>query len=119
MGMANDAGAATIVQSTIDLGHNLGLQVVAEGVEDVDSYTQLASLGCDYAQGYFLSKPLSPEKMSIWLEVFSQMPASASVPALPGAAEASGNGQFDLDEREQDELEQWALQPPEPVTEPE
>jgi diguanylate cyclase (GGDEF)-like protein len=71
MSMSEDPGNAMIVKSTIDLGHNLGLEVVAEGVEDNSVYNQLAALGCDYAQGYFLSRPLSPEKMTVWLEVFS------------------------------------------------
>jgi diguanylate cyclase (GGDEF)-like protein len=75
--MAEDAGNATIVQSTIDLGHNLGLDVVAEGVEDEESYSRLAALGCDIAQGYFLSRPLPPEKLSVWLEVFSSSPDGA------------------------------------------
>jgi diguanylate cyclase (GGDEF)-like protein len=94
MEMQEDAGNATIVQSTIDLGHNLGLEVVAEGVETVESYNTLARLGCDYAQGYFLSKPLSPDKMSLWLEVFT------------GASDKHA-------------LDQWALKAPEPVDQPE
>src|SRR2546430_3098012 len=69
--MPEDPGNATIVQSTIDLGHNLGLKVVAEGVENVESFNKLAALDCDYAQGYFLSRPLSPEKATVWLEAFS------------------------------------------------
>jgi diguanylate cyclase (GGDEF)-like protein len=73
MSMSEDPGNAMIVKSTIDLGHNLGLEVVAEGVEDNNVYDQLAALGCDYAQGYFLSRPLSPEKMTVWLEVFSSV----------------------------------------------
>jgi diguanylate cyclase (GGDEF)-like protein len=104
MEMHQDAGNATIVQSTVDLGHNLGLEVVAEGVETVDSYNTLARLGCDYAQGYFLSKPLSPDKMSIWLEVFSGVSDQPHVPALPA--------------RDEHELDQWALTPPAPAPEP-
>jgi diguanylate cyclase (GGDEF)-like protein len=69
--MAEDPGNATIVQSTIDLGHNLGLKVVAEGVENVETYNKLADLGCDYAQGFFLSRPLAPEKATLWLEEFA------------------------------------------------
>src|SRR5438445_6143007 len=76
MNMTEDPGNATIVQSTIDLGHNLDLEVVAEGVESVEIYNKLAQLGCDYAQGYFLSKPLSPDKASVWLEIFSEMKQS-------------------------------------------
>jgi predicted signal transduction protein with EAL and GGDEF domain len=107
MEMHEDAGNATIVQSTVDLGHNLGLEVVAEGVETVESYNTLAQLGCDYAQGYFLSKPLSPDKMSIWLEVFSGMSDGPVEPVGFGPAE---------DVRDEPELDQWALAAPaEPV----
>jgi diguanylate cyclase (GGDEF)-like protein len=108
MEMHTDAGNATIVQSTVDLGHNLGLEVVAEGVETLESYNELARLGCDYAQGYFLSKPLSPEKMSIWLEVFAGLPEKA--PA---------QGQFERqDKHDEHELVAWELKPPEPLEEP-
>ena len=101
MEMHADPGNATIVQSTVDLGHNLGLEVVAEGVETVESYNTLAQLGCDYAQGYFLSKPLSPEKMSIWLEVFAGV---ADKPAPVAVRE----------ERDEHELDEWAITPPAP-----
>jgi EAL domain-containing protein (putative c-di-GMP-specific phosphodiesterase class I) len=101
MEMHEDPGNATIVQSTVDLGHNLGLEVVAEGVETVESYNTLAKLGCDYAQGYFLSKPLSPEKMSIWLEVFSGV---ADKPAAPVRKE-----------HKEHELDEWAITPPAPT----
>jgi diguanylate cyclase (GGDEF)-like protein len=53
-----DADDASIVSSTIELGHNLGLKVVAEGVEEADTLLMLRGLGCDYAQGYLISKPL-------------------------------------------------------------
>ena len=46
------------MRAVIDLGHNLGLRVVAEGVEDRASLDLLASWGCDLAQGYFFSRPL-------------------------------------------------------------
>jgi len=78
--MAEDPGNATIVQSTIDLGHNLGLKVVAEGVENVECFNKLAGLGCDYAQGYFLSRPLSPDKATVWLDAFSGIDRQADVP---------------------------------------
>src|SRR3954454_9278167 len=77
MQMAEDPGNATIVQSTIDLGHNLGLKVVAEGVENVESYATLKSLGCDYAQGYFLSRPLSPDRATVRLDA-SRGPAGGA-----------------------------------------
>ncbi|MEA2427006.1 MAG: hypothetical protein QOF37_634, partial [Thermoleophilaceae bacterium] len=97
MSMDSDPGNATIVQSTVDLGHNLGLEVIAEGVEDMESYNKLAALGCDYAQGYFLSKPLSADKLTIWLEVFGGLPSST---------------QADRDQREEQTLEEWQLTPP-------
>jgi diguanylate cyclase (GGDEF)-like protein len=103
MSMDSDPGNATIVQSTVDLGHNLGLEVVAEGVEDMHSYNTLAALGCDYAQGYFLSKPLSAEKLTIWLEVFGGLPSDA---------------QAVREQHEEQTLEAWQLTPP-PAPEPE
>src|SRR6185503_11124656 len=65
--MATDEEISTIVRSTIDLGHNLGLQVVAEGVEDAASWDMLRSLGCDDAQGYFMSRPLEPLALANWI----------------------------------------------------
>jgi diguanylate cyclase (GGDEF)-like protein len=56
--MHDNENDAVIVRSTIDLAHNLGLNVVAEGIEDKDSYDLLSILGCDIAQGYFISHPL-------------------------------------------------------------
>ena len=49
---------AVIVRSTIDLGHNLGLKVVAEGVETTDQAAFLRELGCEHAQGYLFAKPM-------------------------------------------------------------
>jgi diguanylate cyclase (GGDEF)-like protein len=65
--MASDEEIATIVRSTIDLGHNLGLKVVAEGVENRSVWNMLRSLGCDDAQGFFMSRPLSPAALSLWV----------------------------------------------------
>jgi len=53
----------TIVNATIQLGHNLNLKVVAEGVESQDIFNQLKAMGCDYQQGYFISRPLPPEEL--------------------------------------------------------
>jgi EAL domain-containing protein (putative c-di-GMP-specific phosphodiesterase class I) len=66
-GMAADENDATIVRSTIDLGHNLGLRVVAEGIEDQATWDFLEAWGCDFAQGYFLSRPLSAPDFATWL----------------------------------------------------
>jgi diguanylate cyclase (GGDEF)-like protein/PAS domain S-box-containing protein len=62
MNMAHDTNAV-IVRSTIDLAHNLGLEVVAEGVETEDAALQLAALGCDTLQGYLLSRPVPAERL--------------------------------------------------------
>ena len=59
--MVTDANDIVIVRSTIDLAHNLGLRVVAEGVETEATLKQLCLLGCDQAQGYFLSRPIPAE----------------------------------------------------------
>jgi diguanylate cyclase (GGDEF)-like protein len=65
--MAADAEISTIVRSTIDLGHNLGLQVVAEGVEDAAAWNMLRALGCDDAQGFFMSRPLDARALAQWI----------------------------------------------------
>lgn len=57
LGMAQNEGEAFIAQSVIDLGHNLGMQVVAEGVESQRILELLAAMGCDQAQGYHLGRP--------------------------------------------------------------
>jgi diguanylate cyclase (GGDEF)-like protein len=56
-----------IVGSTINLGHDLGLRVTAEGVEDVSTMDHLAQLGCDLVQGFHISKPVPPETLSAWM----------------------------------------------------
>ena len=59
---------AIIVRSTIDLAHNLGLSVVAEGVENAAIQTRLQALGCDEAQGYHISKPIAAADLNAWLQ---------------------------------------------------
>jgi len=66
MGMENNSNDALIVQATIDLGHNLGLEVVAEGVETASSISLLQPLGCDTLQGYYFTKPLSAQEFNTW-----------------------------------------------------
>src|SRR6266511_5808123 len=78
--MTSNASDATIVRSTLNLGHNLGLRVVAEGVEDRATLLELDALGCDAIQGYYISKPMPADDLSRWRD---QMPArvSATMPA--------------------------------------
>ena len=64
--MVHDESDLTIVRSTIDLSHNLGLVVVAEGVEDLATLQLLAELGCDRAQGYALSRPVAAPDFEQW-----------------------------------------------------
>jgi EAL domain-containing protein (putative c-di-GMP-specific phosphodiesterase class I) len=66
--LANDQEDQIIVRSAIDLGHNLGMTIVAEGVEDEKSLAVLKAHHCDLAQGYLFSPPLSVEKLISWIE---------------------------------------------------
>jgi diguanylate cyclase (GGDEF)-like protein len=67
LGMGEDENDAVIVRSTIDLGRNLGLRVVAEGVETHAAWRRLLSLGCDVAQGCYLSHPVPAAEFAAWL----------------------------------------------------
>jgi diguanylate cyclase (GGDEF)-like protein len=67
LGMDESENDEVIVRSTIDLGRNLGLRVVAEGVESPQAWSRLAQLGCNVAQGYFLSRPVPAEDLTQWL----------------------------------------------------
>jgi diguanylate cyclase len=64
--MMSNEDSATIVRSTIELAHNLGLTVIAEGVEDQATFDRLATLGCDMAQGYCISRPIPADQFQAW-----------------------------------------------------
>ena len=64
--MGTVAEVEHIVRSTIELGHNLGLRVVAEGVESGDTMESLRQMGCDLVQGYFVSRPLTAMELEKW-----------------------------------------------------
>jgi len=66
MTMGQDASDALIVHSVVDLGHNLGLTIVAEGVENVGALSQLSGFGCDAAQGYHLCRPIPIAAFDDW-----------------------------------------------------
>jgi len=68
LNMEHDDNDDVIVRSTIELGHNLGLRVVAEGVETQETWGRLAQLGCDTAQGFFISRPLPRVVLVEWLK---------------------------------------------------
>ncbi|MCL5060853.1 MAG: EAL domain-containing protein [Candidatus Thermoplasmatota archaeon] len=80
--MEDNENDAVIVRSTIDLAHNLGLKVTAEGVETRGVWDLLSMLGCDSSQGYFMGRPMPVEKLEAWLR------GSALSPILAGAAYA-------------------------------
>jgi diguanylate cyclase (GGDEF)-like protein/PAS domain S-box-containing protein len=66
MRMADDPSSALIVSSVVELGHNLGMTLVAEGVETKGNLTELAGLGCDVAQGYHLSRAIPADAFDLW-----------------------------------------------------
>jgi diguanylate cyclase (GGDEF)-like protein len=67
MNMTRDRADAFIVRCAVDLGRNLGLRVVAEGVEDAATVEALAKLGCTQAQGYYFSRPAPAQELTVWL----------------------------------------------------
>jgi EAL domain-containing protein (putative c-di-GMP-specific phosphodiesterase class I) len=80
--MLTDESDLIIVRSTINLGHDLGLKIIAEGVEDRDTLDHLALLGCDLAQGYHLSRPLAPPAFDRWLRETAPKLVPAVAPLL-------------------------------------
>jgi len=66
--MTSSSRDAVIVRSTVDLGRNLGLRVVAEGVEDLATRQELDALGCHAIQGYYVSRPVPPDDLINWLQ---------------------------------------------------
>jgi diguanylate cyclase len=83
MEMLADRDDAILVRSSIDLGHNLGMSVVAEGVEDEDTLGVLRELGCDVVQGYHLGRPMAAEALTDWFvqrATSSHLPDGATAP---------------------------------------
>lgn len=78
--------SAIIVRSTIDLVHDLGRRIVAEGIETSEHWDQLLRLGCDYAQGYFVARPMPAAEFMGWLRHYEQRPAPAAARPSPGTA---------------------------------
>lgn len=65
--LSTDQHDLAIVRSTIELGHRLGMQVIAEGVETKEVWDRLAILGCDIAQGFYMGRPMSAADLDHWL----------------------------------------------------
>ncbi len=68
MDMLVNESDAVIVKTTIELAHNLGMKVTAEGVETKEIALKLQELGCDRLQGYYFSKPCSEKEFLSWVE---------------------------------------------------
>jgi EAL domain-containing protein (putative c-di-GMP-specific phosphodiesterase class I) len=69
--MIGSTDSETIVRSTIELGHNLGLKVVAEGVSDSAIWERLAALGCDVAQGHAIAMAMPVDEFEKWMKDWS------------------------------------------------
>ncbi len=77
MSLDRTASNLAIVRSTIELGHSLGLKVLAEGVETPEVWAALLRLGCDLAQGYFISRPMPAASVPNWARTQSALFARA------------------------------------------
>ena len=80
MAMERDLDDARIVRSTIELAHNLGLTVVAEGLETLKAWAMLSRLGCDEGQGYYICKPMPQAQFIAWAQNW-QPPDDSSITA--------------------------------------
>ena len=83
--MATDDNDGVIVRSTIDLGRNLGLTVVAEGVENAETWVRLVEFGCELGQGYYFGRPMADDAFQALVrrdEGFAQRRPRAAAPAL-------------------------------------
>jgi EAL domain-containing protein (putative c-di-GMP-specific phosphodiesterase class I) len=87
-GMESNAEFATIVRSAIEMGHNLGLKVVAEGIETEPVAQQLRDFGCDIAQGYLYARPMPLEEFEKWMQNKARVKIDAT-PANLSAAEVA------------------------------
>ena len=67
-GAATDDKKRAICHASLSLARQLGISVVAEGVEDQDDWQFLSGEGCDFAQGYFIARPMPGEKIQAWIE---------------------------------------------------
>jgi len=68
MNMANDKKDESIVRAAVNLAHTLDLKTVAEGVEDQKTFELLTNIGCDYAQGYHMAKPMACDDVIVWMQ---------------------------------------------------
>lgn len=69
-GAAHDAALRSIVEASLGMASQLGIRTVAEGVEDRDDWDFLRNAGCDYVQGYFITRPMPAEQLASWLDAW-------------------------------------------------
>jgi diguanylate cyclase (GGDEF)-like protein len=89
-GLESDAEFAAVVRSAIDMGHSLGLQVVAEGIETEAAARRLTEMHCDVAQGYLYAKPMAQAEFERWLEHRPRVPVPPAARTLTNAAPGEG-----------------------------
>ena len=89
MNMEHDANDAKIVRSTVDLGHNLGLRVVAEGIESQQAWDLLSQMGCDSGQGYLMSRPIPANEFGAWSKRWTMASKERRQPAPEAAADSA------------------------------
>ena len=80
--MADDRRSETIVRAAIELGHELGFVVIAEGIEDERTQDLLAASGCDLGQGYYIGEPMAADAVPQWLEAWDRKRSPELIPAL-------------------------------------
>ncbi|HEX9495855.1 MAG TPA: EAL domain-containing protein [Candidatus Limnocylindria bacterium] len=93
--LLRDENTAAIVRAAIDLSHGLGLDTIAEGVEDPEALQRLKDMGCDAAQGYLIARPMRGAEVLGWIHTFERAPVTPRVPrpvtAEPVIAVAGGS----------------------------
>jgi EAL domain-containing protein (putative c-di-GMP-specific phosphodiesterase class I) len=85
-GVPHDSRAVSVIRSTVDLAHALGLRIVVEGVEDIDALALIAELGCDVAQGYLLGRPVPADQVLVTRPNQRFYAVNAGTPVSPLAA---------------------------------
>jgi len=88
--LVHDANTSAIVRAAIDLAHGLGLEAVAEGVEDEEALGRLIATGCDSAQGFLFSRPMPADAVPAWLAITGGAIAAADTELMPAPAQVKG-----------------------------
>lgn len=94
--MTRDRRSEAVVRACVKLAHDLGLEAIAEGVEDEETWEQLKAIGCDTAQGYYVARPQQPSDIEAWLAVWESQPSHQAALDLPGVLRHSPSGNSDV-----------------------